>query len=228
MRNSVAFDPPSLRETPPAPRKLPKQRRSRMLVESIKQACRQILEHEGAGHLSAMHLSQISGVAVGSIYQYYPNLQAIVADVYAEEALREIQHGPISHREQFSELSLRDAITLQVEVVLRFYRRMLKLDRAFFQQFCLSFDLHDLFNEFKRDPEASTCNLMRMVDQTIHGRKIDNLQMKSFMAMQAMRATVLACVQQYPEYLEKAAFSEALVDQCLGIFLPDERWRQEG
>ncbi len=63
----------------PAPRKLPRQSRSRFLVSTLIEACRQILEQEGTEALTVNRLSEVSGVAVGSIYQYFPNKEAIIS-----------------------------------------------------------------------------------------------------------------------------------------------------
>ena len=71
----------------PKPRKLPKQGRSRILVESLKQACLLILQRDGYKALTATRIASVSGVAMGSLYQYFPNVDAIVVATY-EDLLR--------------------------------------------------------------------------------------------------------------------------------------------
>jgi len=62
----------------PTPRKLPSQPRSSSLVSALVEACIQILEREGVEALTVIRLSEVSGVAVGSIYQSFPNEEAVV------------------------------------------------------------------------------------------------------------------------------------------------------
>lgn len=61
------------------PRKTPRQRRSAELVEAIYEAGARILETEGLAALNTNRVSDIAGVSVGSLYQYFPSKEAIVA-----------------------------------------------------------------------------------------------------------------------------------------------------
>jgi AcrR family transcriptional regulator len=72
------------RNAPLLPRKRPRQGRSIALVVALKAACRQILMKEGAEELSTARLAEISGVSTASIYEYFPKLEALVAEVLRE------------------------------------------------------------------------------------------------------------------------------------------------
>lgn len=78
----------------PKPRKLPKQGRSRILVDSLKQACLQILQREGQKALTATRIASVSGVAMGSLYQYFPNVDAIVVAAYEDLLLTQGENSP--------------------------------------------------------------------------------------------------------------------------------------
>ncbi|MES2258391.1 MAG: TetR/AcrR family transcriptional regulator [Pseudomonadota bacterium] len=71
---------------PVQPRKVPQQRRSIVLVDALKTACLRILAEEGKEALSAARLADVSGVATASIYEYFPNLEALVTQVLREAA----------------------------------------------------------------------------------------------------------------------------------------------
>lgn len=60
------------------PRREPKQRRSRLIVERILAAARQLLIEEGNEALTTNRIAETARVSVGSIYQYFPNKDAIV------------------------------------------------------------------------------------------------------------------------------------------------------
>lgn len=61
------------------PRKTPRQRRSAELVEAIYEAGARILETEGLAGLNTNRVAEVAGVSVGSLYQYFPSKEAIVA-----------------------------------------------------------------------------------------------------------------------------------------------------
>ena len=57
----------------------PRQARSQQRVELILQACKQLISEKGCAALKMSDIATTAGVSVGSIYQYFPNKQAIVA-----------------------------------------------------------------------------------------------------------------------------------------------------
>lgn len=61
------------------PRKTPRQRRSAELVEAIYEGGARILETEGLAGLNTNRVAEVAGVSVGSLYQYFPSKEAIVA-----------------------------------------------------------------------------------------------------------------------------------------------------
>ncbi len=64
-----------------ATRRQPKQRRSRLLVASIREACLRILRAGRAEELTAKRIAEVAGITIGSFYQYYPNKEAVLLDV---------------------------------------------------------------------------------------------------------------------------------------------------
>ncbi len=68
--------------SPPAsiqPRKLPRQGRSVAAVEAIYEASARILEEDGLAGLNTNLVAERAGVSVGSLYQYFPSKEAILA-----------------------------------------------------------------------------------------------------------------------------------------------------
>lgn len=64
-----------LRETR---RRIPTQARADKTIETILVATAHILRAEGAARLTTNRIAQHSGVSVGSLYQYFPNKEAIL------------------------------------------------------------------------------------------------------------------------------------------------------
>ena len=77
-----ATSAPSPKHQLPQPRKQPVQARSRALVDAIAEACLRILEKEGEDALTVNRIAEVSGATVGSIYQYFPHKESMIAAVY--------------------------------------------------------------------------------------------------------------------------------------------------
>lgn len=59
-------------------RKQPQQDRSKHLVAAVLEASIRILKTEGAPHFTMARIAEAAGVSVGSLYQYFPNKQAVL------------------------------------------------------------------------------------------------------------------------------------------------------
>ncbi len=60
------------------PRKTPVQARSAATVQAIYEATIQVLLHHGPERLTTIRVAKRAGVSVGTLYQYYPNKQALL------------------------------------------------------------------------------------------------------------------------------------------------------
>lgn len=67
------------------PRKNPSQPRSERTVEAIVEAAARILETAGLGGFNTNAVADKAGVSVGSLYQYFPNKDALIAALSARE-----------------------------------------------------------------------------------------------------------------------------------------------
>ena len=76
-------------------RKAPRQKRSRQLVEDILEAAIRVLSHEGAKRFTTARVAETAGVSVGSLYQYFPNKEAILFRLQTDEWKRtgELMHS---------------------------------------------------------------------------------------------------------------------------------------
>src|SRR5580692_11531965 len=61
-----------------APRKTPRQARSTVTVDAVFEAAIQVLLSDGAQRLTTTRVAERAGVSVGTLYQYYPNKQALL------------------------------------------------------------------------------------------------------------------------------------------------------
>lgn len=61
------------------PRKQPRQDRSRQTCDAIHEAAARILEEDGTARFTTNRVAERAGVSIGSLYQYYPSKEAILA-----------------------------------------------------------------------------------------------------------------------------------------------------
>jgi len=64
-----------------SPRKTPRQDRSRATVDALLEATADILIRRGYGTLTTNRIAERAGVNIASLYQYFPNKEAIVAEL---------------------------------------------------------------------------------------------------------------------------------------------------
>ena len=69
-------------------KKEPKQVRSKASVAAMVGACARILERSGYTGLSTNAIAEVAGVSIGSVYEYFPGKEAVVARL-TEELLAE-------------------------------------------------------------------------------------------------------------------------------------------
>jgi len=63
------------------PRKSASQERSRLTVDAIVEATARVLVKEGYDRASTNRIAEVAGVSIGSLYQYFPSKEALVAAV---------------------------------------------------------------------------------------------------------------------------------------------------
>src|SRR5258707_15013262 len=61
------------------PRKSASQERSRFTVDALLEATARILVKEGYDRASTNRIAEVAGVSIGSLYQYFPSKEALVA-----------------------------------------------------------------------------------------------------------------------------------------------------
>ncbi|MEM1231708.1 MAG: TetR/AcrR family transcriptional regulator [Pseudomonadota bacterium] len=69
--------------TSPQPRRLPKQKRSRERFERILETARVLIAERGNDAVSMREIAEGSGVAISSVYQYFPDKNALLWTILA-------------------------------------------------------------------------------------------------------------------------------------------------
>jgi len=65
-------------------RRAPKQDRSKRTRRKILAAAKHVLAREGFDAITSRRIANVAGVSVGSIYEYFPSVQAVLYQIYQE------------------------------------------------------------------------------------------------------------------------------------------------
>ncbi|AUH12236.1 transcriptional regulator [Dickeya solani] len=104
------------------PRKTPVQARSRATVDAIIQASAYILNRYGWESLTTNAIAERAGVNISSLYQFFPNKEAIINELQRRHALE--MHNELHETLRLfpEQSSLREALTLIVEMIVDKHR----------------------------------------------------------------------------------------------------------
>lgn len=71
----------------PQPRRIPRQSRSRALVDAILEATARVLTERGYAGTNTNLVAERAGVSVGSVYQYFPNKDSLLTALHERHAM---------------------------------------------------------------------------------------------------------------------------------------------
>ena len=106
------------RKPPTTPRKNASQERSRATVDALIEATARILVREGFDKASTNRIAEVAGVSVGSLYQYYPGKEALVAaviDRHNQEIMRVVRVAFAEVASQPIEKAVRRLVAVAIE-----------------------------------------------------------------------------------------------------------------
>lgn len=201
---------------------MPKQERSRRLVEAIIEAARRVLADGGAAALTTVNVAQRAGVSVGSLYQYFAGRDALLYAVYEDE-LRDFQRRFAAWRSESHSLTTPERIAQWLELLLAHYRRLAALEPAFFLR-----HRDEIERELRpRRARRSSRPLSRARDDLLRSRavlrsgRVERAQAASFIVARGVPALLDAALAHQPEILATAEFSEELGELVRRYLLPE-------
>jgi AcrR family transcriptional regulator len=187
-------------ERPGGLRKAPRQARSVALVAALKETGRKILEEEGRDGLTALRVADSAGVAVSSIYEYFPTMDALIAavfDDYRTESRDALLAGIAALP---ASATLFDGIFLTLTVGIGVHRKKMLLDPAFNIRSTHYEELVrlDLVKAREIWQAGATPALMARFDSEI---RVRDLEMARFLVLHTLLVLPRAMVLERPDYL---------------------------
>jgi AcrR family transcriptional regulator len=122
-----------VRKPPTNPRKKARQERSRATVGALVEATARILVREGFDKASTNRIAAMAGVSVGSLYQYFPSKEALVAAVIErhQQEIMQLVRGELA---QAANQRIAQGVRTLVTMAVKAHRIDPKLHRVLAEQ----------------------------------------------------------------------------------------------
>jgi AcrR family transcriptional regulator len=196
------------------PRKHASQERSRATVDALIEATARILVREGFDRASTNRIAEQAGVSVGSLYQYFPGKDALVAAVIDQhrEELSEVARGALA---KSSAQPLKQAVRTLVAAAIEAHRIDPRLHRVLAEQIPRTGRLEKV-ETFNRENYA----LFRAYLERHSGelRAVD-LELASFVCVTSIEALTHSAVLHNPAMLSDEAAVRALIDETTRLIV---------
>jgi AcrR family transcriptional regulator len=191
------------------PRKEASQDRSRATVDALVEATARILVKEGFDKASTNRIAEKAGVSVGSLYQYFPSKEALVAAVIERhnQEIMAVVRGTLA---EIAALPMEQAVRKLVAIAIEAHRVDPKLHRVLAEQIPRTGKLEHL-ETFNRDNYA----LFRAYLEAHKGelRAVD-LRLAAFVCVTSIEALTHTAVLHHKEILSDEAAAAALIDEA--------------
>ncbi len=196
-------------------RRVPRQERSRAIVEAILEAARRILTHDGLAALTTSRIADLAGVSVGSLYRYFPNKQAIVAAVLEtlqdEESRASADEDAIVER--LSRVPPEEAIRAIVLYNVDYHRQQLALGESFYQAHHREFSVGARIGR-----HAGLRRIRRVLEAHAAALQIRDLDAAVFLLARGPSSLTRVTLEESPELLGEPDYIEDLVRLFLLFF----------
>lgn len=204
----------------PRPRKTPRQGRSRAKVSYMIEAARQILYEEGADAVTTRRVSERSGVAIGSLYQYFPNRDAILARL-AEEEVRRQSKAMQEFYASMRKLPLPELLTRTVQRLIENERHMLAFGGDFYRRYSQHYQVaqrvgRDQFGEIL-DADTQTVDTVRILKWHLDDIRAPDIELTAYLLARGIPSLVGNLVADMPELIDSPQLHEALTRVALAM-----------
>jgi AcrR family transcriptional regulator len=182
------------------PRKHASQERSRVTVDALVEATARILVREGFDKASTNRIAEEAGVSIGSLYQYFPSKESLVAaviDRHSQEIMRVVRDAMAEVSSQPIEKAVRRLVAVAIEA----HRIAPKLHRVLAEQIPRTGRFEGL-ESFNRETYAFFMAYLEAHSAEL--REID-LGLAAFMCVTSIEALAHTAVLHRSEMLSEKA-----------------------
>nr|WP_316641436.1 TetR/AcrR family transcriptional regulator [uncultured Roseateles sp.] len=176
-----------------SPRKSPRQSRSQATVNTILDATARVLVERGYAATSTNAVAERAGVSVGSLYQYFPNKDALILALRARHSA---QMESVIQRsfEGVTAENLDEALVGVIHTVVEAHRVEADLHQALDQRFGEMNPMSGPSEADRRISELLATALLRYRSEI----KVDDIRLAAYVLTHALHAVVHAIVRDRP------------------------------
>lgn len=192
-------------------RKTPTQDRSRATVSAIVEATGKVLGARGPRGTTTVHVASRAGVSVGSLYQYFPDKEALIAAFFEARLRHDVELVErVIARAAGSPV---EVLRVAIEETVALYRRDRELYRSVAELLPLMEQTIEVREGLARALAFATEHL-RAHPELLGGR---DPELVAMLAMHTVRGTLFRVVETAPEKLDDPALPSMLLGSVLGL-----------
>ncbi len=206
-------------------RRVPRQERSRILVDCIRIAAAEILKKDGPKALTTNNIAARAGVSIGSLYQYFANKEQILEEVFRERATQNVEDS-VEWAGWVRTLPIRDVIRLMVERAVTRHREFHSFHPEFYQKHHRELDpnlsaLEDLTGE--SGPAVAVAWIREIFELHVDELRVPDARLASVALAHGLSATLHGLVEGEHGLLYDENIADKLTDMTCGFLLRDDR-----
>jgi len=196
--------PPRPRTTP---RKMPRQERSQATVDAILDATARILVGIGYDRASTNRIAAAAGVSIGSLYQYFPNKEALVAAL-VERHIAEMTAVITTKLAEMKDVDCAVAAREIVAAQLDAHMVDPKLHKVLMEQVPRTGRLERLVGVERAMQALVRAELERRLPEL----RLTNLDVAAFVLVNAVEGVTHAAMMRYPNEVPREELQRELTD----------------
>lgn len=186
------------------PRKLPKQERSQATVEAILTATTRILTEEGYDRFTTNRVAELAGVSIGSLYQYFPNKEALIVALVEHHA-KEMEQLAEHYLGGLENSSVIDVLGQIIKAVLAAHAVNPKLYRVLHEQVPRS-------QVMRQSDDANMEKTLRLfLSQRRDQLQSKNLDLTVFIVGRTIKALLYGATIDRPELLNNGELEQEIM-----------------
>ena len=199
-------------------RRRPTQQRSLETIEAIFEATARILESVGPSELNTIRIAELSGFGVGTIYDYFPNKEAILVAMARrelEKTFRSVQKIMTTDRQGSDESMMR----LAIRAVIRGFGGRQRLRRILLETMIAQGHSAELAQPVERIAQHLVGNEIGEAGAPLRRLRPESLYVLTRAIIGVVRASVMEGNTRFSLQLledELTELTDAYVQRCLG------------
>ncbi len=193
-------------------RKSPRQARSRELVRAIGEAAVKLVREDGERALATTHIAEVAGVGIGSLYEYFPNKEAILGLIHEQKRMEESEDVR-SLACDLSHLPLEERLRHLFSVTVHLHRDHLEHTPNFYRQ--RKGTGKDITRDDGEEASVSECWLRECLERDYPQIDSSKRERTAFILARGLASLLRTTIAERPEYIFEEEFIEEIIDLAL-------------